>query len=155
MLEPQLPEFHHHLAASWNAMGEGAPMLAALAGLCARAVLNGGESLGDLSAEEEGILYAARERGVIEVRGVHTGFEAPMRFLAVYIDLSDQERLELRNRFRPDITIRFFDAFCQLCRRGLILHHLHHDFSLTTRGFEIGRSFNPTAMQVFDALYEE
>ncbi len=105
----------------------------------------GERELGELNAEERAILYTARERGVIEVRGVHTGFEAPMRFLAVYIETADHERVELRNRFRPEVTIRFFDAFCKLCRRGLILHHLHHDFSLSARGFEIagGRMREP------------
>ncbi len=152
-MDPIIPDFHHQIAASWAAMGEGAPMLAALAGICARAVLQGPQELGPLQDEEQAILFMARDRGVIEVRGVHTGFEAPMRFLAVYVENAHQERLELRNRFRPEVTVRFFEAFCRLCRRGLILHHLHHDFSLSGGGYDLARTIDEsTVAAVIESL---
>lgn len=135
-------DYHQRLVSSWEAMGEGAPMLSALAGICARAVLDGPRDQGELSQEEKAILFAARHRGVIEVRGVPTAFEATMRFLAVYVEVGDHERIEFRVRHRPELTIRFFDAFAILCVRGLVLHHLHHDFSLSRRGFDAAHQIN-------------
>lgn len=135
-------EFHQQLISSWEALGEGAPTLAALATLCAQQIVTPSElcSLEELSGEAQAILYAARHRGVIEVRGVSTAFEAPARMLAVYVEIDESQTVAFRDRERPETTLRFFEAFCQLCRRGLVMHHLHRDFSLTVRGFELART---------------
>lgn len=139
-----LPEsdFHGQMAGSWEALGEGAPTLAALAGICARAIVHPPPrvSIEELSGEAQAILFAARERGVIEVRGVSTAFEAPARMLAIYVEEDAQRTIAFRDRERPEVTLRFFEGFCELCRGGLVLHHLHRDFSLTKRGFEVARS---------------
>jgi hypothetical protein len=132
--------FHGEMASSWEALGEGAPTLAALAAVCARAIIHPPEfATSDLGAEALAILYSARNRGVIEVRGVSTAFEAPARMLAIYVEEDEHRTIAFRDRERPEITLRFFEGFCQLCRTGLILHHLHRDFSLTQRGFEVAR----------------
>ncbi len=131
--------FHGEMAASWSALGEGAPTLSALAAVCARSIVHppDAESEGDarISLEGQAILYAARHRGVIEVRGVSTAFEAPARMLAIYVEEDEHRTIAFRDRERPEVTLRFFEGFCELCRAGLILHHLHRDFSLTMRGF--------------------
>jgi len=144
--------FHREMAASWDAMGEGGPTLAALAALCARALvrrLDEPQTIDPipLSAEAMAILYKARNRGVIEVRGVKTAFEAPGRLLAVYIEESEHQTVAFRSREFPEITIKFFDGFCELCRAGLILHHLHRDFTLSRQGFEIARTIDPLNIQ--------
>ena len=145
---PEPSDFHGQMAGSWEALGEGAPTLVALAGICARAILHppARVSIDELSREAQAILYAARERGVIEVRGVSTAFEAPARMLAIYVEEDSQRTIAFRDRERPEVTLRFFEGFCELCRGGLVLHHLHRDFSLTKRGFEVARSIEPEAV---------
>ncbi len=147
MTLPDPSEYHGQMQASWEALGEGAPMLAALAALCARVVMDPPQSSGELSGEARAILFAAKDRGVIEVRGVRTAFEAPARLLAVYVERDEHRTVAFRNREYPEVTARFFDAFCQLCRAGLILHHLHRDFSLSKAGFEVARTIDESEVQ--------
>ena len=94
-VEARAREFHGQMAASWEALGEGAPTLAALAGLCAQRLLEPPRdvALETLSLPSRTILYAARQRGVIEVRGVSSAFEAPARMLAVYVEEDDQRTI--------------------------------------------------------------
>lgn len=160
MREPnrQLSEyqtFHREMAASWEALGEGGPTLAALAALCARTLAESWESgstiksLQDvtLSNEAQAILYLAQSRGVIEVRGVKTAFEAPGRLLAIYVKVDEHKTVAFRSQEEPLITVRFFDGFCELCRAGLIIHHLHRDFTLSRRGFELAKQLDGTKLQ--------
>ena len=128
------------LTNGWEELGAGAPTLIALAQLCAEAVHRRDTTEVALSPEANAILFAAKTRGVIEVKGIHTAFEAPDRFLAVYIELDEQRTIVFRNREAPEITIRFFEGFRQLCQAGLVMHHLYHDFSLSARGFEAARA---------------
>lgn len=139
--------FHGEMAASWEAMGEGGPTLSALAALCARTLLSQPPASSPaasepLSLEAMAILYSARDRGIIEVRGVKTAFETPGRLLAIYVEESEHRTIAFRSREQPEITVRFFDGFCELCRSGLILHHLHRDFTLSRRGFEVARTID-------------
>lgn len=139
--------FHREMASSWDAMGEGGPTLAALAALCARTLVQRLESPSassepSFSPEALAILYTARERGVIEVRGVKTAFEAPGRLLAIYVEESEHRTVAFRSRENPEITVRFFDGFCELCGAGLILHHLHRDFTLSRQGFVKAREID-------------
>lgn len=136
--------FHGEMAASWEAMGSGGPTLAALAAVCARAVIDPPTTVvgAALSAEAQAILYAARRRGTIEVRGVRTAFEAPARMLAVYVERDEDRTVAFRSQTEPEITMRFFEGFCQLCRSGLVLHHLGMDFSLTRAGFELAQTID-------------
>jgi hypothetical protein len=136
--------FHGELAASWEAMGAGGPTLAALAAVCARAIIDPPrrELADTLSPESLAILFAARDRGVIEVRGVRTAFEAPGRMLAIYVEEDEVRTIAFRSQAKPEVTVRFFEGFCELCRAGLILHHLYRDFSLSQAGFERARGIN-------------
>lgn len=134
---PESPDYLNSLQGGWEALGNGAPTLVALAQLCARALIEGPPEENQLSVEAKAILYAARNRGVIEVRGVNTAFEATARLLAVYIEEDEHRTIAFRNREQPQVTVRFFEAFCELCRNGLVLHHLYRDFSLTDRGFAV------------------
>jgi hypothetical protein len=133
--------FHGEMAASWSALGEGGPTLAALAAICARRIYEPAASIEPemLSIEARTLLFAARERGILEVRGVSTAFEAPARMLAIYIEEAEDRTIAFRDRARPEITVAFFEGFCELCRAGLVMHHLHRDFSLTKAGFRLAR----------------
>ncbi|MCA9223281.1 MAG: hypothetical protein KDA71_23355 [Planctomycetales bacterium] len=130
------------LPGSWQELGEGAPTLIALAHLCAVAMTREKPLDIELSPEARAILVAARDRGVIEVKGMNQAFEAPERFLAVQIELDEQRMLTFRNREFPEITIRFFNGFRQLCQTGLVMHHLYRDFSLTQAGYELARTID-------------
>ncbi len=80
-------------------MGEGGPTLAALAALCARTLAESWETGAAtrtvepnvLSDEAKAILFLAQTRGVIEVRGVKTAFEAPGRLLAIYVEVDEAQ----------------------------------------------------------------
>jgi hypothetical protein len=150
--------FHGQMASSWEALGEGAPTLAALAAICARALVTPPAIEGlpeSLGSEAQAILYSASQRGVIEVRGVSTAFEAPARMLAVYVEVDEHQTIAFRDREKPEVTLRFFQGFCELCRSGLILHHLHRDFSLTQLGFELSRQIDRTLVSDMLAMATE
>ena len=135
---PESPDYLASLQSGWEALGHGAPTLVALAQLCAKALLDQSTcDDDDLSQEARTILYAARERGTIEVRGVNTAFEATARMLAIYVEENEQKTIAFRNREDPKATVRFFEGFCQLCRYGYVIHHLYRDFSLTHKGFQL------------------
>ncbi len=147
--------FHREMAASWEALGEGGPTLAALAALCARTLAESWETAPavkaiaptTLSNEAKAILFLAQTRGVIKVRGVKTAFEAPGRLLAIYVEVDEHKTVAFRSQEEPLITVRFFDGFCELCRAGLIIHHLHRDFTLSRRGFEIAKQLDGSVLE--------
>ncbi|MCY2975896.1 MAG: hypothetical protein NTW52_14670 [Planctomycetota bacterium] len=133
----------HYLHGSWEAIGAGAPVLVALAQLTSQAIIDQPDCDPEkLSGEAKAILIAARARGVIEIKGSHTAFEAPSRMLAVYIEVDDTRTIAFRDPERPEVTVRFLEGFRQLCAYGLVIHHTHRDFSLTQRGFDLAKSLS-------------
>ncbi len=133
---------------SWEALGAGAPVLVALAQLTSQAMIDPPSvRIEDLSHEARAILYAAHLRGMIEIKGSHTAFEAPSRMLAVYIDLDETQTIGFRDPNDPELTIRFLEGFRQLCAAGLVIHHSHRDFSLSTRGYAMARMLSKEEVQ--------
>jgi len=133
----------HYLHGSWEALGAGAPVLVALAQLTSQAMIDQPEcDPAKLSGEAKAILVVAKARGVIEIKGSHTAFEAPSRMLAVYIEIDDTRTIAFRDPEKPEVTVRFLEGFRQLCAYGLVVHHTHRDFSLTQHGFAIARSLS-------------
>ena len=131
-----------NIAGTWEELGEGAPALAALAQLSSTALATDAAAkvqLDQLTDEAKTLLYATRDRGVLEVKGANVAFEAPERFLAVHVETSDEASLAFRSREKPEITVRFFAGLRELCQHGLVLHHIYRDFSLSARGFELAR----------------
>ena len=59
---------------------------AGLARVASLAMATGGDKSVKLSPEARCILFAARDRGVIEVKGANRAFDAPGRMLAVYVE---------------------------------------------------------------------
>ncbi len=138
----------NYLHGSWEALGNGAPMLVALRQLCSdRWVHSEGLDAENLSPEARAILFASRQRGIIEIRAVNSAFDAAARLLAVYVELSDERTVAFRDKERPEITIRFLEGFRELCNRGLIVHHIHRDFSLSARGMELARQIPQEEIQ--------
>jgi hypothetical protein len=127
-------------AVAWSELGHGAPTIAGLANVASRAMADGGEKGLSLSPEARCILFAARERGVIEVKGANRAFDAPGRMLAVYVETDAEHTLIFRSRENPAFTIRFLAGFRELCAAGLAMHHIYTEFSLTREGLEIAKS---------------
>jgi hypothetical protein len=141
----------NYLSGSWDALGSGAPVLVALAQLSAEAMVTL-DATSYLSAdllmpESKAILYAAKDRGVIELKGVNAAFEAPSRMLAVYVELDEVQTIAFRDPNHPETTVRFLEGFRALCKNGLVMHHIHRDFSLTSRGFELARTLTLDEVQ--------
>jgi hypothetical protein len=137
----KLQPLDNYLSGSWEALGAGAPVLVALAQISSDAMVNNAPSISleRMMPEAKAILVAARERGVIELKALNTAFEAPSRLLAVYVELDESQTIAFRDRQQPEVTVRFLEGFRVLCENGLVMHHIHRDFSLTSRGFELAR----------------
>ena len=125
--------------AAWDELGAGAPTVVALAAICSQALIASQPQPQPLSLPARTILFAARERGVLEIKGTYDAFHATARLLAVCILLEDERSLVFLSPGEPELTVRFLDGFRELCRSGLVMHHLYREFSLTGRGFDRAR----------------
>ena len=147
----KLQPLDNYLSGSWDALGAGAPVLVALSQLCSNAMVDLDAAspfdIAQLSPEAKAILVASRNRGVIEVKAVNAAFEAPSRMLAIYVELDETQTIAFRDRNEPEVTVRFLEGFRVLCQKGLVMHHIHRDFSLTSRGFEIARTISKQEVQ--------
>lgn len=132
---------------SWEELGIGAPTIIALARLCGQALAGAERPDTPLSREAQAILVAARDRGIMEIKGVNTAFESPERLLAVHVELEPERWLIFRNRLDPQFTVRCLEGFRQLCASGLVLHHLYREFSLAHAGFERARTISAGDVQ--------
>ena len=68
-------------------------------------------------------------------------------FLETPMSGVDEDR---RVRFRtgdPAQNIRFLDGFRELCARGLVMHHLFPEFSLTRTGYEFAATIRREEVQ--------
>lgn len=141
----------NYLHGSWEALGQGAPLLVALAQLCSERWVQGerpnGDTLASLSPAARALLFAARERGIIEVRAVNSAFDAAARLLAVYVETSEEHTIAFRDQQRPEVTLRFLEGFRELCEHGLIVHHIHRDFSLAPLAMELARTIPQSDVQ--------
>src|SRR5262245_13128334 len=127
-------------AVAWSELGHGAPTIAGLANVASRAMADGGDKHLPLSPEARCLLFAARERGVIEVKGANRAFDAPGRMLAIYVETDANHTLIFRSRVNPIYTIRFLAGFRELCAAGLAMHHIYTEFSLTREGLELAQT---------------
>ncbi len=142
--------------ALWEELGQGAPTLIAFARLCSDALArNQCEPVETLSEEALAIMYVARSRGAIEVRGTDHAFDSSDRFLSVCVELDAERQFVMKRRDGPELTVRFLDGFRQLCASGLIVHHLFREFSLSRAGFELAREISPEDVPVLESLAEE
>ncbi|RMF41620.1 MAG: hypothetical protein D6753_09295 [Planctomycetota bacterium] len=145
----------NYLHGSWEALGNGAPVLVALAQLCSErwvrpAEIADDQLLAKLGGAAKAILRAARDRGTIEIRAVNSAFDAAARLLAVYVEVTDEQTIAFRDPQDPSVTVEFLEGFRQLCEHGLVLHHIYRDFSLAPRGLRLAQSI--PAAEVSDWL---
>ncbi|MCY2990999.1 MAG: hypothetical protein NTY19_24450 [Planctomycetota bacterium] len=118
-------------------------------------ILANSATTAELAVEARTILFAAWQRGAIEIKGVNDAFDSSERFLAICVELDAERHLVCRRRDEPELTIRFLDAFRQLCVFGLVMHHLFREFSLTRAGFELARTISRQEVQILEQLAEE
>lgn len=127
-------------AETWQDLGQGVPSLAGFARVCSLSLASGGDKSVTLSPEARTILYATRNRGVLEIKGSNRAFDAPARMLAVYVETDAEHTLIFRSRENPSFTIRFLAGFRELCASGLVMHQIFQEFSLTREGLELAQS---------------
>jgi hypothetical protein len=142
MLQPFLGSREARWAETWQELGEGAPTLGGFARLCSLALAGHAQPDRPLSVEAKAILFAARDRGVLEIKGSNRAFDAPARLLAVHVETGPQQTTVFRNRDKPEVTIRYLGGFRELCEAGLTMHHIYGDFSLTREGFDRARTIS-------------
>ena len=89
-----LPRFFSQSGAGSNELEEllsGLPTIGAIARLCANVLAqprSETDSLTvELTGEAEAILWAARERGILEIKGTNQEVESPKRLLAIYVEV--------------------------------------------------------------------
>ena len=129
----------NYLHGSWEALGNAAPVLVALAQICSETWARSGKSADEpnelltrLSPAAKAILFAAKGRGIIGIRAVNSAFDAAARLLAVYVEVDNERTIAFRDSSNPAVTIEFLEGFRELCQLGLIMHHIYRDFSLTS-----------------------
>lgn len=142
-------------AMTWAELGQGAPTLTGLARVASEALATGGDSAAQLSAEARCLLFAARDRGILEVKGANRAFDAPGRMLAVYVEADAERTLIFRVRENPAATIRFLAGFRELCAAGLVMHHIYTEFSLTRAGLEMAAEVREEEVQNLLAMAQE
>ena len=125
-------------------MHEGYPVISALAMLSAQALVRDAfdrdAMLAKLTPESKMLLLVAKERGTFEVRATKDSFDSTERFLAICVETEPQVFLVFRRKSQPRQTVRFIEAFAQLCRFGLVIHHQQKEFSLSSHGYSITES---------------
>ena len=139
-----------YLSGSWEALGAGAPVLVALSQLSSKAMADCDALPAESAAllpEAKAILFAAKGRGMIELKAQNAAFEAPSRMIAVYVEIDETQTIAFRDPQKPEITVKFLEGFRQLCSLGLVMHHIYRDFSLTSKGFELARQFTKEEVQ--------
>ena len=135
MTNEPLPASQPENPISWNDLGEGRTDRDCL----------GGDSAAGRSPPHRRAIPRCRSRpkrsclppadeGVFEIKGTFNAFDSIERFLAVHVETAAEHFLIFRSKQDPQITIRFLDAFRQLCSAGLVMHHLFREFSLTRAG---------------------
>ena len=154
-----LPRFFSQSGGSSGELEEllsGLPTIGAFARLCANVLAQPRGEVGavtpDLSGEAEAILWAARQRGILEIKGTNQEVESPKRLLAIYVEVDPDCFLVFRNRQDPQVTLRFLDGFRQLCEAGFIMHQMGSEFSLTRSGFEQAAGLEESALEQYLAL---
>ncbi len=132
-------------------MNEGYPVVSALAMLSAKAIVSSDfeadDALEKLTPEAKMLLLVARGRGTFEMRATKDSFDSTERFLAVCVETEPGVFLVFRRKDQPRQTVRFIEAFAQLCRLGLVIHHQQKEFSLSTHGYAMAEGVSADEIQ--------
>lgn len=146
MLERFLSEDRRR-SMDWDSLTAGAPTVLALARLASEAWVEPMLELEKLSVEARALLYLARDRGILELRGTNDAFDSAERLLMVHIEVGPERVVVMKTPGNARGTMRFLEGLKQLCQAGLIVHHMQREFSLSERGFEASRSLSATGLE--------
>jgi len=126
---------------AWNDLDSGAPTISAFAELCRLALINPPAKIEpeDLLPEAVAILVACGKRGTVDIRACKDDFDSVQRFLAVCVEPEADRRILFLQKDKPRQTVAFLEGFSQLCRTGLMIHHLGRDFSFSKAGFVVAK----------------
>lgn len=131
----------------WDSLTAGAPTVLALARLASDAWLSPRLDFERLSIEARALLFLAKDRGILELRGTNDAFDSADRLLMVHVELGPERIVVLRTPGNARGTMKFLEGFKQLCEAGLVLHHMQREFSLTERGFELSRTLSASELE--------
>lgn len=126
----------------WQELEFGAATISAFAELCRRSIINPPEAVTDpdsLSDEAKTILVCGGQRGVVDVRACKDDYDSVERFLAICVETEPDSHVLFLQREDPVQSVAFLDGFGELCRSGLIVHHLGRDFSFSKAGYAIAK----------------
>jgi len=126
----------------WQELEVGAATISAFAELCRRSIIAPPESSIDpdeLSSQAKTILVCGGQRGVVDVRACKDDYDSVERFLAVCVETEPDSHMLFLNREDPVQTVAFLDGFGELCRSGLVVHHLGRDFSFSKTGYTLAK----------------
>ena len=137
----------NQLALGWNELGSGVPTLVAFAQLCSQAIARDARADQSLSPEARAILFTARKRGILEVKGNNTAYESQSRLLTIFVENEDQSQIRFRHPGDVRQNVRFLEGFREPCLGGLVMHHLFHEFSLTASGFELADTVSAEGLE--------
>jgi len=129
-------------ATPWQELEVGAATISAFAELCRRSIITPPEEAIDpdqLSEEAKAILVCGGQRGVVDVRACKDDYDSVERFLAVCIETEPDSHVLFLQREDPVQTVAFLDGFGELCRSGLVVHHLGRDFSFSKDGYALAK----------------
>ena len=129
-------------ATAWQELEAGAATISAFAELCRRSIIAPPETAIDsdsLSDEAKSILVCGGQRGVVDVRASKDDYDSVERFLAVCVKVEPDSRVLFLDREDPVQTVAFLEGFEELCRCGLVVHHLGRDFSFSKTGYELAK----------------
>ena len=131
----------------WESLSFGAPTVIGLAQLCGQAMMGPTLSTEDISVEAKTILYLARDRGILELRGTNDAFESCERLLTIFIECSDDQSIALKAPGNVRQSVKFLEGFRQACQAGLVLHHLQREFSLSALGFDFAEQLREEELE--------
>jgi len=129
-------------ATAWQELEVGAATISAFAELCRRSIISPPESAIDpdvLSDEARAILVCGGQRGVVDVRASKDDYDSVERFLAVCVEVEPDSHVLFLQKDDPVQTVAFLDGFGELCRCGLVVHHLGRDFSFSKTGYMLAK----------------
>jgi hypothetical protein len=128
------------IASTWQELDSGASTISAFAELCKRAIIDPPDTKVDvesLSDEAKTVLISGAPRGVVDIRACKDDYDSVERFLAICVEQEPDSRLLFLRKEDPIQTVAFLEGFAQLCRNGLVIHHLGRDFSFSKAGYSL------------------
>lgn len=131
----------------WEDLGEGAATILGLARICSRSFSQLQPVEVELPIEAKAILFAAKDRGVIEIVGKKNAFDSVDRFVSVHVETEPHQFLSFKRKEDPKQTLQFVEGFRQLCIGGYVMHHLFREFSLTPTGFDCAEKISETEIK--------